>query len=439
MMSCERQLSDGDAKIPRCRRCRGRRRRRRPRRGHHARATTASTTLLVEQRLEPPHLPRATVISTRSMELLRSWRLEQEVLAGGVDADVWLWECETLARAAEASAHAGRAIRRAQQAAVVSPPRRAPCRRTGSRRCCAGTSTRCRRHDSSWAPQLVAVDEARRGARSTLETGRATCARVRAQYLLAADGAHSPIRGMLGVEMREWEGAYGGVQVVFRAPLAAARRAFGTRCTSSRRRTAPGVFLPAGRGDRWVYGPAGRGRRARPDLDPRDSPTRSRRVRVSPTSIPRSSACRPVPFAWTAGGAVPRRADVPRRRRRPSCDATRRHRDEHRPAERLRPRLEAGLGGAAAGRRRSCWTPTRRSAGWSPSTTSPARPIRTAAAVAVRRRARASTWAAVSRTPGFRRRPARSPRSISSDPDGRCSPDHLATARLPPLRRAPRP
>ena len=58
-------------------------------------------TLLVEQRLEPSALPRATVISTRSMELLRAWGLEREVLDGGVDADVWLWECETLARAAE--------------------------------------------------------------------------------------------------------------------------------------------------------------------------------------------------------------------------------------------------------------------------------------------------------------------------------------------------
>ena len=34
------------------------------------------------------------------MELVRSWGLEDEVLAGGVDADVLLWECETLSQAA---------------------------------------------------------------------------------------------------------------------------------------------------------------------------------------------------------------------------------------------------------------------------------------------------------------------------------------------------
>ena len=34
------------------------------------------------------------------MELLLAWGLEEEVLAGGNDADVWLRECQTLAEAA---------------------------------------------------------------------------------------------------------------------------------------------------------------------------------------------------------------------------------------------------------------------------------------------------------------------------------------------------
>ena len=39
-------------------------------------------SLLVERRPGPSSLPRATVLSTRSMELLRSWGLEERVLAG---------------------------------------------------------------------------------------------------------------------------------------------------------------------------------------------------------------------------------------------------------------------------------------------------------------------------------------------------------------------
>jgi len=42
-------------------------------------------TLVVDRKRELSSLPRATVISTRSMELLRSWGLEQDILAGAVD------------------------------------------------------------------------------------------------------------------------------------------------------------------------------------------------------------------------------------------------------------------------------------------------------------------------------------------------------------------
>ena len=44
--------------------------------------------LLAERRREQSGLPRATVISTRSMELLRSWGLTEEILAGGAVEDV---------------------------------------------------------------------------------------------------------------------------------------------------------------------------------------------------------------------------------------------------------------------------------------------------------------------------------------------------------------
>ena len=54
--------------------------------------------LLVERRSEQSRLPRATVISTRSMELVRSWGLEEEVVGGGVEVEWLMWLCETLAQ-----------------------------------------------------------------------------------------------------------------------------------------------------------------------------------------------------------------------------------------------------------------------------------------------------------------------------------------------------
>jgi 2-polyprenyl-6-methoxyphenol hydroxylase-like FAD-dependent oxidoreductase len=44
-------------------------------------------SLIVDQRHKRSSLPRATTISTRSMELIRAWGLEQEILAGGVDVE----------------------------------------------------------------------------------------------------------------------------------------------------------------------------------------------------------------------------------------------------------------------------------------------------------------------------------------------------------------
>ena len=78
------------------------------------------STLVIEQRLDPSTLPRATIVSTRAMERLRSWGLEDDVRAGGVDGDAVLWECETLARANEGRAYEVGYPTRAQ-AAVVSP------------------------------------------------------------------------------------------------------------------------------------------------------------------------------------------------------------------------------------------------------------------------------------------------------------------------------
>jgi 2-polyprenyl-6-methoxyphenol hydroxylase-like FAD-dependent oxidoreductase len=247
------------------------------------------TTLLVEQRLEPSTLPRATVISTRSMELLRSWGLEEEVLAGGVEADVWLWECPTLARASEGSAHAvGYPTR--EQAAVVSP-------------CAPGTVPQdwleaVLRRDVASRPaarlelgtRLVGVDSSPAGVRATVQDRTGAVRTVRSRYLVAADGAHSSIRRALGIEMRDREGALGGVQVVFRAPLwrllGNLRYALYVVTTE----TAPGLFLPAGRATAGSTAPPCRRISSkRPISSRRGWPRRSSREPASP-STPRSSA-----------------------------------------------------------------------------------------------------------------------------------------------------
>lgn len=62
-------------------------------------------TLLVERRPDLSGLPRATAVSVRTMELLRSWGLEEEVRAGGIEVEWQEWLCETPSATWTRSAH----------------------------------------------------------------------------------------------------------------------------------------------------------------------------------------------------------------------------------------------------------------------------------------------------------------------------------------------
>jgi putative polyketide hydroxylase len=220
-------------------------------------------TLLVEPRPEPSDHPRATVISTRAMELLRAWRLEEAVRAGGVDADVVLWECETLAQAATGRRHTvGYPTR--EQAGMLSPTAPAVVAQ-------AWLELALRRHIGSLrsvelrlGQTVVDLEDGPDAVVVTLRDAAGEARTVRARYLVAADGAHSSIRSRLGVRMSEPRGAVEGVQVVFRAPLwevlGDVRCALYVVTTAA----APGSFLPAGTGERWVYAPHA----PAPEVDP---------------------------------------------------------------------------------------------------------------------------------------------------------------------------
>src|SRR5689334_20957973 len=58
-------------------------------------------SITVEKRAAPNPIPRATVLSTRTMELVRAWGLEEQVLLGAADVEWLLWRCETLAQVGE--------------------------------------------------------------------------------------------------------------------------------------------------------------------------------------------------------------------------------------------------------------------------------------------------------------------------------------------------
>src|SRR3954447_20626691 len=76
--------------------------------------------MLVERRAELSSLPRATTVSLRSMELIRSWGVEEAVRAGEVDVEWTGWASPTLASAAGGSPFPV-GIPSREQSAVLSP------------------------------------------------------------------------------------------------------------------------------------------------------------------------------------------------------------------------------------------------------------------------------------------------------------------------------
>jgi putative polyketide hydroxylase len=211
-------------------------------------------TLLVERRADLSSLPRATAVSLRSMELMRSWGVEDAIRAGGVDVEWRGWQSQTLATVAAGSMWpVGMPTR--EQAAVLSPtaPACVPqdhlepvllehLRSLGATRVHLHTEVAGVKH----LPDGVEV------VLRDVPTGDVRT--VRARYLVAADGAHSAIRTALGVVMRGPDGLAHVVNAVFRAPLWRLLGEHRYGIYSVDHPDGAGTFLPAGRGDRWGYG-----------------------------------------------------------------------------------------------------------------------------------------------------------------------------------------
>lgn len=207
--------------------------------------------LVIERRPALSGLPRAASVSTRTMELLRSWGLEQEIRAGGVEVEWKQWVGPTLAAAGDAHLTS---FPTREQSAVLSPtaPASVPqdhiepvlldhLRSFGAARVELGT-------------EVVGHDSGSDGARVMLRDADSQTRTVHARYLVAADGARSTVRDALGIVMRGPGRLSQAIGTQFRAPL---WDLLGDRRYCIYAVTHPeaaGVFVPAGRGDRWVYG-----------------------------------------------------------------------------------------------------------------------------------------------------------------------------------------
>ena len=210
-------------------------------------------TLLVERRRDLSSLPRATVVSTRSMEIFRSWGLEERIRAGGPDVEWLLWACETLAGAVAGSGHAVEYPTR-EQAAVLSPTGPACVPQDHLEPVLLAHLHTLPSAKVVLGTEVVDVLDGPDAVRVTLRDAVTGATRVAdAAYLVAADGAHSAVRRAAGLPMHGPDRLAAAATALFRAPLweLLGTRRYGIYAVDHPE--GPGTFLPAGRDDRWLY------------------------------------------------------------------------------------------------------------------------------------------------------------------------------------------
>lgn len=239
--------------------------------------------LLIERRTGAPQLPRATGISLRTMELVRSWGLQERVLAGGVDVELSMFELPSVPRAAE-----GRRIDvgfpTRQQAALLSPAAPACVPQDHLEAVLLEHLGSLPSATIERGLEVVAVSSGATRVTLRLRDTRTGADRsLVAAHVVAADGGRSIVRTELGIQLAGGDALIQGVRAEFHAALWEQLGEHRHTVYSVTEPGAVGTLLPVGPDDRWIFGfdtASGATPEAREEL--------RRRIGAA-TGIPRSS------------------------------------------------------------------------------------------------------------------------------------------------------
>lgn len=208
--------------------------------------------LVVEKRAEISTLSRALAISTRTMEILRSWGLEDTVRAGAANVEPCGWVTRTLASGEGTEIPLGYPT--AAQAVRVSPTRPAWAPQDHLEPLLLAHLRSAASADVRFGTELVELQQRDDGVRALLrERGAGRTREVETLFVVGADGAHSAVRAQLGIGMEGPDDLAEYHSVQFQAPLApiVADRRYGINVITHP--DAAGVLFPRGLDDRWGY------------------------------------------------------------------------------------------------------------------------------------------------------------------------------------------
>jgi putative polyketide hydroxylase len=206
--------------------------------------------LVIDKRATPSGLSRALVVSTRGMELMRRFGLEEAIRAGAADVKICAWVTPDLASGQGTEMPLGSPSD--AEAALVSPTRPAWVAQDHHEPIMLGHLRGLPSARIRLGCQLLGVTQDDGGVRATVaDAGTGAVEHVCASYLIAADGAHSTVREQLGISMLGPDDLADYERVEFTAPLwpLAGEHRYGLYVIT--RPDAAGVLAPRGPGDRW--------------------------------------------------------------------------------------------------------------------------------------------------------------------------------------------
>jgi putative polyketide hydroxylase len=215
-------------------------------------------SLLVEKHPGTSIYPRATAVSTRTMEIFRGLGVEPAVRASSVDAKPLMHISPTLTGPTVRVMQLG--FPTAEEAAAASPTSAVISPQDHVEPVLVARIRELGLTDLRFATELVSFEQEAHGVTAIVRdvrNGEET--RVEARYLVGADGGRSQVRETLGIEPVGPTGLEHHASFLFRSPGLMARlgdRRFALYMVGGPG-MASGVMLPMDRDDRWVYAAMG--------------------------------------------------------------------------------------------------------------------------------------------------------------------------------------
>jgi len=207
--------------------------------------------LVIEKHAGTSPFPKATGISTRTMELLRGWGLEERVRAGSMRVEHSMAVSETLIGPVLATMPFGYPT--TQQALAVSPTTPVACPQDHLEPVLHQHLLECG-GQVRFGTELTDMTTDDSGITATLHdqtTGH--WRRIRARDLIGADGPRSTVRSALGIDVDDLGTIGDFVAVTFRADLTRQLPRTPSAINVVEAADAAGMFVPTSTDDRWIY------------------------------------------------------------------------------------------------------------------------------------------------------------------------------------------